>query len=132
LDLSAGKETLVALQVQDTAGNLPKRQDINIHFDVRGTDLKNLEKVAGYPVGQSGSFAACGRLTTPASNVYDFKELKVVWADSDLHGDAQIDLAGLRPMISAVLSSRKLDMRSFLSDGGHHSAQSKRGSTGVK
>jgi uncharacterized protein involved in outer membrane biogenesis len=132
LDLSAGKETLVALHVQGTAENLPKRRGIDIHFDVRGTDLKSLEKVTGYAVRQSGPFAASGRFATPVSNVYAFKDLKATWADSDLHGDAQIDLAGRRPMISAVLSSRKLDLRPFLDDHGRHPAESKRASTGVK
>jgi uncharacterized protein involved in outer membrane biogenesis len=132
MELSAGKETLIALQVQGTAEHLLKRQGIDIHFDVRGTDLKSLEYITGYPVRQSGSFTVSGRLATPALNVYAFKDLGATWADSDLNGDAQIDLAGRRPMISAVLSSRKLDMRPFLGDDGHHPSQSKQAPTGVK
>jgi phage tail tube protein FII len=116
LKLSAGKEALAAVRLQGTVENIPKRQGIDLHFDIRGKDLKNLAKVIGYPVGQAGSFAAQGWLSVPASDVYAFKDLKVTWADTDVCGEAQIDLTGRRPVVSAALSSRKLDIRPFLGD----------------
>jgi uncharacterized protein involved in outer membrane biogenesis len=132
LDISLGRETFVAARLQGVAENIPKREGINIRFDLRGTELKNLEKVIGHQIRQPGSFSASGQLATPSPNVFVVKDLKAVWADSDLNGDAKIDLAGKRPTVSAALTSRKLDMRPFLGYDGEPSAEKERKPPGAK
>jgi uncharacterized protein involved in outer membrane biogenesis len=68
----------------------------------------------------------------PAPNVYAFKGLNATWAGNDLHGNAQIDLAGRRPMVSAGLYSRKLDIRPFLGDHGQPPRENRPAPSGTK
>ena len=56
-------------------------------------------------------------MSDPAPKTYKISNLKVALGNSDLTGTVEARMAGQRPMVTAVLSSQKLDIRSMLPEG---------------
>jgi uncharacterized protein involved in outer membrane biogenesis len=75
-----------------------------------------LAKVTGKPIPVKGPFEIAGRLSDPAAKTYKVSDLKVDLAGNDLSGTVEANLATSRPKISAVLFSKKLDVRSFMGE----------------
>jgi uncharacterized protein involved in outer membrane biogenesis len=94
------------------------QRGINLKFVVKGNDLATLEKAFGESAPVKGPFDVSGRLTDPAPKTYRISDLKAALGDSDLGGTAEVQMAGERPAVTAVLASHKLDIRSMLPQTG--------------
>ena len=77
------------------------------------SDIAKLANAEGAP--DMGPFMAGFKVSDPAIKTYKISELKITLGDNELDGSMEVSLAGSRPRLKAVLSSRKLDLRQFLS-----------------
>ena len=90
------------------------RRGIDLGFTLKGSDLSALGKASGKPLPLKGPFDVSGRVSDPTPKTYKISNLKVALGNSDLTGTVEVRMAGPRPMVTAVLSSQKLDVRSML------------------
>jgi uncharacterized protein involved in outer membrane biogenesis len=106
----------VTLTLDGSIKDVPAQRGIDLGFSVKGNDLASLSKVTGKPMPAKGPFEIAGRLSDPAAKTYKVSNLKVDLAGNDLGGTVEANVATSRPRISAVLSSKKLDVRSFMGE----------------
>jgi AsmA family protein len=77
------------------------------------SDIAKLANAAGVP--DIGPFTAGFKISDPAVNTYKISDLRITLGANKLDGSMEISLAGSRPRLKAVLSSRRLDLRPLLS-----------------
>ena len=106
----------VTLTLEGSIKDVQAQKGIDLGFSVKGNDLASLGKVTGKPMPVKGPFEIAGRLSDPAPKTYKISNLKVDLAGNDLGGTVEANVATSRPRISAVLSSKKLDVRSFMGE----------------
>ena len=106
----------VTLTLEGSIKDVQAQKGIDLGFSVKGNDLASLGKFTGKPMPVKGPFEIAGRLSDPAAKTYKVSNLKVDLAGNDLGGTVEANVATSRPRISAVLSSKKLDMRSFMGE----------------
>lgn len=104
----------VSLNVDGSIIDPLKQKGINIGFKVKIEDLAKMEKLAGISLPVSGMFEASGVISDPAPKTYKVSDIKIKLGESDIKGSVELSLAGKRPMLKAVLSSQKLDLRQIL------------------
>lgn len=86
--------------------------DFDILYEMAGADLADLYELVGVALPQTPPYSLKGRLghdVTAASDVWSYRKFAGTVGDSDLSGDASLDLAGERPLLKADVVSRKLD-----------------------
>ncbi len=86
---------------------------LDLQFAIKGEKLEDLHRVTGKPLPFSGPFNIAARITDPAVSTYRGSELRVEIGQSDLSGSAEVNLGGKQPVLTAVLQSKKLDLRPF-------------------
>jgi uncharacterized protein involved in outer membrane biogenesis len=106
----------VTLTLEGSIKDVQAQKGIDLGFSVKGNDLASLGKVTGKPMPVKGPFEIAGRLSDPAAKTYKVSNLRVDLAGNDLGGTVEANVATSRPRISAVLSSKKLDVRSFMGE----------------
>jgi uncharacterized protein involved in outer membrane biogenesis len=106
----------VTLKLDGSIKDVQTGKGLDLAFSVKGNDLASLAKVTGKPIPVKGPFEIAGRLSDPAAKTYKVSDLKVDLAGNDLSGTVEANLATSRPKISAVLFSKKLDVRSFMGE----------------
>jgi len=94
------------------------QRGMDLKLSLKGKDLTDFGKLTGKPLPVKGPFDISGRLTDSAPKAYKISDLKVNLGESDLSGSMDVNLAGSRPSISAALSSKKMDLRSLMGEGG--------------
>jgi uncharacterized protein involved in outer membrane biogenesis len=114
LDLQVGTEELVELSLKGSIQDPLAQSGIGLSFTARGKDSSKMEKLFGRPVPVKGAFDASGQLRSPAPQIYQVISLKARLGESDLGGSVDLNLAGQRPKVVAVLSGQKLDLRPLL------------------
>ena len=114
LDLNFGSESLVAVNLTGAIKDLNLLKGVNLNFTARGKDLANLEKLTGWPMPMKGAFSAFGKAIIPAERIYKLSDLKVLLGNNDIGGSLLLDLSGREPEITAVLSSKKVDLTGLL------------------
>ena len=77
------------------------------------SDIAKLVNAAGLP--DIGPFTAGFKVSDPAVKTYKISDLRITLKANKLEGSMEISLAGEKPSLKAVLSSRRLDLRPFLS-----------------
>jgi uncharacterized protein involved in outer membrane biogenesis len=118
LNLQAGSPSLVAVGVEGTIQSLGDLRGLSLDVRCRGNEVERLAKLMGKEIAVTGPFALSGKVSDPESEVYDVQGLIATWAESDLAGSLQVNVAGKRPEVTADLSSRRLDLRPFLAREG--------------
>jgi len=86
--------------------------DFDILFEMAGADLGDLYDLLGIALPQTPPYALKGRLghvVNSAGDVWSYRKFAGKVGDSDVAGDASIDVGGERPMLKAELVSRLLD-----------------------
>jgi len=114
LDLNLGTESLVAVKLNGVIKDLNLLKGVNLNFTARGNDLANLEKLTGRPLPVKGAFSAFGKVIITAERIYKLPDLKVLLGNNDIGGSLVLDLSGREPEITAVLSSKKIDLTELL------------------
>jgi uncharacterized protein involved in outer membrane biogenesis len=109
-----GKAFGVNITLDGTIRDVRAQRGIDLVFALKGADLATLGKATGKPLPLKGPFDVSGRVSDPAPKAYKISNLKVTLENSDLSGTVEARLSGQRPMVTAALSSQKLDIRSML------------------
>ncbi len=115
LDVQMGHSKLASLRLRGTINDLLAQREFDLKFHVQGKNLANLEELLSVSIPFRGPFKASGRVNDLGHKTYKFSEFEGTLRNSDLSGSVDIRLDSKRPKLTAVLSSRKLDLRPFLS-----------------
>jgi len=118
LSLQAGSDSLVAIVADGTIQSLGDLRGISLDVRCRGNEVEKLGKLMGEEVGATGPFALSGRVLHPETDLYEIQDLNATWAESDLAGSLEVNVAGKRPEVTTQLSSRRLDLRPFFAEEG--------------
>jgi uncharacterized protein involved in outer membrane biogenesis len=114
-EVQVGHSKLASLKLSGTVNDLLAQREFDLKFHVQGKNLANLEKLLSVSIPFRGPFKASGRVNDMGHKTYKFSEFKGTLRNSDLSGSLDIRLDSKRPRLTAVLASRKLDLRPFLS-----------------
>jgi uncharacterized protein involved in outer membrane biogenesis len=128
LEVQMGNSKLVSLRLSGTVNDLLAQREFDLKFHAQGKNLANLENLLGVSIPFKGPFKASGRVNDLGQKTYKFSGFQGTLRNSDLSGSVDVRLDRKRPRLTAVLSSRKLDLRPFLSK----KKRSKRGAKGSK
>lgn len=93
-------------------GTLPRPFDlghIDAGFNVAGADMSDLYYLSGLAFPNTRPYRLIGRLSRQGARV-SFDDLSGTIGDSDMHGNVSIDLAHLRPLVRAAVTSKLLDL----------------------
>ncbi|MEE8575299.1 MAG: AsmA family protein, partial [Thermodesulfobacteriota bacterium] len=91
---------------------------VGINFKVSAKDLAGIEELAGAPLPVKGPIELSGRIESKSLDSFNLSGFKLKFGESDLAGKLNIKLSGARPVITATLTSTKLDLRPILSSDG--------------
>jgi uncharacterized protein involved in outer membrane biogenesis len=94
-------------------------QSLDLHFDLAGPDLADLYQLVGIPLPQTAAYSLTGQLQRDG-DVWSYRKFKGKVGNSDLEGDASIDIGGERPKLKADLVSTRLtfkDLAGFVGGG---------------
>ncbi|MRG73712.1 AsmA family protein [Alphaproteobacteria bacterium HT1-32] len=80
---------------------------IDLKLSVSIPDTSTLSELAGSPVPKLGPITVTGRLSDPAPQTFEIKDLAVNIAESDASGLVRVRLGGPRPAITVDLSSEQ-------------------------
>ena len=80
----------------------------NVSFELQGDDLASLYELIGIPLPSTPPYKLRGELGRRGDSI-SYHGFKGQVGDSDLAGDADIDLQGKRPRLKATLTSHTLD-----------------------
>lgn len=105
LDGRAGQTHAVA---SGTLTNPFQFQTFDLQFRLSGQDLEDLYPLVGIALPSTPPYRLDGRLKRD-HQVWQYDAFKGQVGDSDLGGDARIDVAGERPRLTAALVSKRLD-----------------------
>ena len=87
---------------------------LSLVVDASADALTELSEISGVELPQTGPVKASFELTE-GDNVYHARDLKARIGKSDLSGEMRADLSGPQPVISAMLSSRRIDLDELMS-----------------
>jgi uncharacterized protein involved in outer membrane biogenesis len=114
LDLKLGTPQLAEIQLQGTIGNLIELQGVDINFQASGKDLANLKQLTGQPLPVRGAFGASGEMRISEPARLKIPNLKITAGKNTVTGSLDLDWAGDKPELTAILSSPRLDLPSVL------------------
>ena len=114
LDFRLGRQSTIFTRLHGTVGSLAPLGDVFIDFEMHSQDLSILKDVYDSRYIQAKPFHALGRLNDPRLDKITLTAFEASYGDSDLSGTAGLDLTKDRPSLIAHLSSRKLDLRTFI------------------
>jgi hypothetical protein len=115
LEVNAGTEELALLKLTGTVKDLLNQRNTEIQFDLSGKDPAKLSDIMGMGrTSLKGHFRISGNASDAGEKVYRISNLKASFAESDLGGTVDLNVAGKRPKVGASLSSKKLDLRPLL------------------
>jgi uncharacterized protein involved in outer membrane biogenesis len=83
-------------------------EDFALRFDMSGANLGDLFPLLGVALPDTPPYALTGELGR-SGTVWSYKNFKGKVGDSDMQGDAAIDLGGDRPRLTADVVSTRLD-----------------------
>lgn len=96
----------------DISGTLPGATEIegaDLHIDVRGRNVADLFRVAGFAVPETRAYRLRSALTK-LGDEWRFTGLRGSYGSSDLSGKLTIKLRQPRPLLTATLATRVLDI----------------------
>lgn len=106
---AAGTTVKVAGEIDDPAA----RRGLDIALDARGQSLADLSGLAGASLPALGPYAVGGRIEGTAKAI-KVTGLTATLGDSDLAGNATLDLGGARPAVSGALSAGTIHLANIL------------------
>lgn len=83
-------------------------QNVAVNFEMQGEDLADLYELAGIALPKTPPYSLKGELSR-AGNTLAYKDFSGTVGDSDLSGNAAIDIGGARPKLTAKLRSKVID-----------------------
>lgn len=83
-------------------------ENFDVRLELSGANLADLYGQLGLALPETPPYALQGQLDREG-DVWSFRQFKGTVGDSDLAGDAAIDIGGERPKLTATLASKRLD-----------------------
>ncbi len=80
-------------------------------IEISGSDLTTLGTLAGLSVPAAKDYSVDFDLNVPQAQSFQIRDLKVKIDESDLAGEATVDLAGSKPHLSAAFTSQQIRIR---------------------
>ena len=93
-------------------GTLPKPFDLgcmDASFNMAGADMSDLYYLSGLAFPNTRPYRMTGRLSRQGTLI-SFSNLAGTIGDSDMRGDVSVDLAHMRPLVHAAVTSKALDL----------------------
>jgi uncharacterized protein involved in outer membrane biogenesis len=116
LNILAGDENLVRIQLSGEIKDLPAQRGFNIDFAIHGNDFANLKKISAPVPSLKGLYRLSGRVSDLGPKIYKIDNLKLRLGDNDVRGAMTLDLKQARPKIKAEVSAEKIDIRPLLAE----------------
>ena len=113
--------------LEGTIRDLTGLRGLNILVKAKSNDAGQMGELLGEPIPVQGPVEMSCRITDPRPKVYEIAELNVKAAGSDVNGSLSADLSKPRPLLTADLRSKRIDLRSFV---GKKEGPSKKQETG--
>jgi hypothetical protein len=110
-ELQAGSEQLAALQVRGSIKDLTTQSGLDLHFDIRGNEVANLEKITGRSIPLQGAYALSGTLTDPAQKNFKISDLALKLGPDEIIGRLDLNLSGEQLQLSTELASPKFSLQ---------------------
>ena len=114
VDFHLGKNQETELRVSGRIKDLRAMQGIELNFNAQGKNAADLERIFGKPIFIKGPYAVSGFVTDLSDKVLACDDLKVSLGKNEVEGLLELDLAGEKPQLNAVLFSQKLDLESAM------------------
>jgi uncharacterized protein involved in outer membrane biogenesis len=111
-ELQAGREQLAMLQAKGSIKDLTTQSGIDLHFEIHGNEVANLEKITGRPLPLKGAYALSGQLTDPAQKDYKISDLALKLGPNDISGWLDLNRNGQQLQLSTELASPKFTLQS--------------------
>jgi uncharacterized protein involved in outer membrane biogenesis len=111
LELQAGNEQLVAVDVNGSIKSLTKQTGIDLNFNIRGTEVANLKKITGHTIPLEGPFGLTGKFTDPAQKKYRLGDLKLKLGTNNISGSIDLNLSGQQLKLATALSSPQFNLQ---------------------
>ncbi|MBI5118768.1 AsmA family protein [Candidatus Poribacteria bacterium] len=127
LTAKAGGATL---SLDGSIKDVTKARGMNLGVAAEGQSVREIAKMAGVrDVPEMGPFKLDVKISDPSEKTYRLSDLQLSLGPSDLAGSAEIALADERPFVTALLKSKRLDLRALSPEraaaGGSATATSK-------
>jgi len=111
LDLQAGSEQLVLVEVKGSIRNLSDQKGIDLNFNIRGNEVANLEKITGQSIPLKGAYTLSGKLTDPDQKNYKVSDLALKLGGNTITGRLELNLSGEQFQVSAEMTAPKFTLR---------------------
>lgn len=83
-------------------------ENVTLGFEIRGSDLARLYDFTGIVLPKTPPYNLKGRLVRHDNSI-GYQDFAGTVGDSDLSGDAMVDISGERPKLTAKLKSKRID-----------------------
>jgi hypothetical protein len=105
-------------------------ENLDVHFDLAGPDLADLYGLVGIPLPRTPAYSLTGQLQRKGK-VWGYRKFKGKVGNSDLTGNASIDLGRERPLLQADLVSTRLEFKDLAGVVGGSTGSSVAAANGV-
>jgi uncharacterized protein involved in outer membrane biogenesis len=95
--------------------NPAEQKGINMDFNVKIDNWAKLSKLAETEIPVKEAFSISGNITDRASKSYNLSGLKISLGKNQINGSLGMNLSDKVPYIDAALTSKELDLTSFMS-----------------
>lgn len=114
VDLRLGKPEEIEMTFRGRIMDLLALAGMDVSFNANGKDAARLERILGKPFPVMGPFSVRGHVETPSARVFACNDLSVDLGKNQVAGSVELNLAGEKPQVDAILSSQKLDLKAAL------------------
>ena len=110
-ELQAGSDQLAALHVKGSIKDLTTQSGIDLHFDIHGNKVANLEKITGRPLYLQGAYALSGKLTDPDQKDFKISDLALKLGPNDISGWLDLNRSGQPLQLATELAAPKFTLQ---------------------
>ncbi|MBI9085111.1 MAG: AsmA family protein [Desulfobacterales bacterium] len=104
------------LRVKGTVADVPGLKGFDLKIDLDCKKPSSLARLAEAEIPLDPPIRFSGRVSDPAAGTYDISALSLAVGGSDLSGSLTVALDGKRPVVTADLTSKKIDVREFIKE----------------
>jgi hypothetical protein len=110
IDLHAGTENLVEVDLNGALGDISTQRGLNLNFKVQGNEIANLEKLTGKAIPLQGAYGVSGHLIAPAAKSYKVTNLELILADNQISGWLDLNLVRKQPQLTTELWAQHFNL----------------------
>lgn len=111
MELQAGTDQLVMVDVKGSIRNLNRVSGIDLNFEIHGKEVANLKKITGQSVPLKGIYGLSGKFRDPAPKKFKLSDLKLKLGKNDLSGSLDVDLSGEKLGLATDLAAPRFTLQ---------------------